>query len=214
MQMLFQENQVVIWCIESPTILRKFLTELTNQVLDQKGKFVLSEQEHILDIGKYVDLLLTPFAADVNEKRNLNKIYAELKEIAFDETHYLSTKQILGEIIDYFSELEQETSVDITFDEEIDFNQLLKAAGIKIETYDGDTLSRLGQYLQVMAKLLQKKIVVFVNLSFYLEKEEIEELLKQAFYLKLHVLLIEQKEIKLDLSYKQYIIDNDNCEIF
>lgn len=214
MQIEFQENQAVLWCIESPVVLRNYLEELSNQIQNHEGNFILSEQEKVLELGKSIDLLLTPFAVDVNEKRCLNKIYAEFKEKAYDEVNYLRTKTLLDNILSYFFDMEQETDIDLIFDNDVDFGQLIKAVNLKIEPYDEDMLGKLGQYLKVMAELLQKKIIIFVNLSFYMEVSEIEELLKQASYLKLQVVLIEQREIELDFSCKKYIIDKDNCEIF
>ena len=214
MQIAFQEDEWVLWCIESPTAFRNYLEALSSQVLGEEGDFVLSDQDRLLDIGKCVDLIWSPYTIDVNEKRCLNKIYTQLKEEAFDENHFLQTRQLLSDIYSYFTELEQGVDVELDYGEEVEFSQLLKAINVKVEVYKGDTLSALGQYLQVMTKLLEKKILVFVNLSAYLEKSEIEELIREAFYLKLQIILVEQKEINLALPCKRYIIDQDRCEIF
>ena len=214
MQIELRENQVVLWQIESPSMLRKCIEEFYHQVNSEEGNYILSDNEKVLDISKSAEVILTPFLADVNEKKCLNKVYAQLKELAFEEKNYLQTHQLFCDLGSYFACLEQDMDINLSYESEIDFSQLIKAVGIRIEDYESDMLGRLGQYLQVMEKLLRKKLVVFVNLSLYLEPEEIEELLQQAFYLKLHIILIEQGEITLNIPQKKYIIDKDQCEIF
>ena len=104
--------------------------------------------------------------------------------------------------------------MELSYEAELDFIQLLKATGIKLEEYNDSLVEHLAQYIKAVAKLLKKKVIVFVNLSAFLEKEEIEQLIQQAFYLKVYVILIEPREIDLEISKKCYIIDKDSCEIY
>ena len=97
---------------------------------------------------------------------------------------------------------------------EPDLVQVLKALDVKTEESECDMVEMIGQYLHLAAKLMNKKVIVFVNLSAYLESWEIEKLLKEAFYLKLYVILMERQEIDLAISKKCYIIDRDYCEIY
>lgn len=214
MQIELKENQVIIWELEAPSVFRKFVEDFCRQVNAEEGKYILSDNEKELDISKNVEIILTPFLAAVNEKRCLNKVFAQLKELAFEEKYYLRTHQLFSELGNYFASLEQDMDINLSYEDEMDFSQLIKAVGVKIEEYESDMLGKLGQYLQVLARLLRKKLVVFVNLSTYLEQAEIEELLQQAFYLKLHIILIEQGEIALHVTHRRYIIDKDQCEIF
>ncbi len=66
----------------------------------------------------------------------------------------------------------------------------------------------------MISRILNKHVVVFVDLSAYLEQKEMILLFEQAFYLKIHVVLIEKDEICLAFPKKTYIIDSDGCEIF
>lgn len=213
MQIVFQENQAAFWIIESPRTLRTYLEELYDQTLGQEGNFVLSDQDMELDLSKRAEVILSPWEVDLNEKKVLNKIYSELKELAFSESYYLETQQLISSITSYFLDLEKDASVNLAC-EELDFSQLLKALGIRIDDVSDNRVDMLGQYLHVLSKLMGKQLVIFCNLSNYLEIWEIEALLKEAFYLKLYVLLIERSEYDVALDKKCYIIDRDNCEIF
>lgn len=208
-----KEGCTAILIIESPMLLRKYLGELWKQVHSQSGMFVLTDMEKEMEFHKEADMILNPFDVDVNDKRFLSKVYSELKEMAYQEDYYLKTQSLISSVTAYFLELEQNASVSLKCGE-FELTQLFKALEIRIDDCENEVLGKLGQYLHVASKLLKKKLVLFFNLSTYLECEEIEELLKEAFYLDLRVLLIEAQEISLAIPKKCYIIDRDGCEIY
>lgn len=208
-----KECSPAVWVIESPALLRKHVGELYAQIQGQDGKFVLSDQEKELEFSKTAEIILNPFEVDVNNKKFLNKVYSELKELAYQEDYYLQTQSLISSVTAYFMELEQSASISLKCGE-FDLVQLLKALEIRIDDCEDEVLGKLGQYLHVISKLLRKKLIMFFNLSTYLETEEIETLLREAFYLDLHVLLIETQDIALAMPKKCYIIDKDSCEIY
>lgn len=213
MQIEFKENQVVVWVMESPRIFRKYGQELMAQANGTDGGFVLSHGNNILDIGQKLEVILTPYGIELNDKKCMNKIYAELKNLAYSEQYYMETQSILSQIHNYLIALEQDACVDLAYTEP-DLAQVLKAFGVRVDDAECGLLSKMSQYLKIAVKLLDKKVVVFVNLTFYMEESEIEKLLREAFYLKIAVVLIEQRELSFSVDTKCYIIDNDNCEIF
>ena len=208
-----RENQAAIWVIESPRVRRKIIGELLEQFHGKAGQFVLSDQEKELDIGKSAEIIEDPFDVDVNDKKFIAKVYSELKDIAFGDVYYPQTQQLITHITSYLMEIEQEASVYLDYGE-MDFSQMLKAWGIRIDDCENEIVGKLGQYLHILSRLMKKKIVVFCNLSLYLETWEIEKILQEAYYQKLYVILLESQEMDIAIKRKYYIIDKDNCEIY
>lgn len=208
-----RECAPAIWVIESPALVRKYVGELYAQIHGQDGKFVLSYQEREVELSKEADIIMNPFEVDVNDKKFLNKVYSELKDLAYQAEYYLQTQSLISSVTAYIMELEQSASVSLKCGE-FDLVQLLKALGVKIDDCEETVLGRLGQYLHVISKMMRKRLVIFFNLSTYLEEKEIEKLLQEAFYLNLCILLIETRDIVLALPKKCYIIDRDSCEIY
>lgn len=204
---------MVLWIIESPSLFRKYIGELKYQIGHKDGSFILSDSDKQLDVEKCMDIVISPMEIDVNNKKFINKVYSKLKDISVSEEYYIYTRELIGRITEYFLNIEKEMEIDLDY-EEVDFNQLLKSLGVKIYDYDGDIIEKIGQYLHISANLLKKKVIAFVNLSTYLEIYEIEEIIKEANYLKINLILIENHEIDLSMNKKCYIIDKDNCEIF
>lgn len=56
-------------------------------------------------------------------------------------------------------------------------------------------------------------MLCLVNIKAYLNKQELMELYKVAFYNKINLLLIEMAEGEVTGEEKVYIIDNDRCLI-
>ncbi len=215
------ENQIIInpkktcqWVIESPIYFSKYLQELNSQINGKEGNFVLSDNQKEYDISKYVEIVINPFDIDINSKKILNRLYMELSQLAYQENSYLLTQEILAKLQTYFLELEQESDYILGIDENIDISGVWKALGVKFENYAENLLENISQYIKIMAELMKKKLIVFVNLGSYLRKEELEQLIELAMYNEIALLFIENIEKDFPKEVSRYIIDNDRCEIF
>lgn len=202
------------WIIESPELFSKYVQELLGQINGGDGNFVLSSTEKELDISKMMEIIVNPFSININDKRVINKLYSELSQIAFDSENYLYTQSIWADIQKYFLSLEQSSNYVLEMDSEINITALFKALNMKLEIFADDFFEMLNQYIKIIAELLKKKIVVFINISSYLSMEQLEELLKNAAYNEIILLLIEnhQKDYFIK-DARCIIIDKDGCEI-
>lgn len=72
---------------------------------------------------------------------------------------------------------------------------------------------KIIQYMKIMSELMGKKLLVFVNIRSDLEKDQIQELMKNAVYNEIALLFIENIQRDFSKDKKYYIIDKDSCEI-
>ena len=72
---------------------------------------------------------------------------------------------------------------------------------------------KIIQYMKIMSELMGKKLLVFVNIRSDLEKDQIQELMKNAVYNEIALLFIENIQRDFSKDKKYYIIDKDVCEI-
>ncbi|MBD5452238.1 MAG: type II-A CRISPR-associated protein Csn2 [Lachnospiraceae bacterium] len=209
----FSSEQCALWVIESPKKFAEYVQELCVQQAGGEGRFVLSENDKEVNFEKYVEIVINPFSVDINDKRILGKLYKELQQKALGETMYLHTQKIISALNQYFMELEQQETYFLTVDEEIDMTAIFKAMGVKVESYADNYIQNISQYMKLIAELLDKKVMIFVNLRSYMEIEQIEEIMKEAVYNGIEVLFIESNQKNFPKGITQYIIDNDICEI-
>lgn len=213
---LIDENSFTCyeWIIEAPRAFSKYVQELFKQINGGEGNFVLSCNEKELDIPKSMDIVVDPFSVNLNDRKIMSKLYSELSQIAHNGENYLFTQNLFSELQKYCLNLEQSSNYVLEMVSEIDITALFKALDIKLEIYSDGFFEKLNQYIKIVAGLMKRRIIVFINLSSYLLKEQLEEIIKNAAYNEINLLLIENQQRNYFLKDTKYIIiDKDECEI-
>lgn len=75
-------------------------------------------------------------------------------------------------------------------------------------------MSRYLLFCVYVSQVLGIKIITFINLRSYLNDVQMEQLLKDAIYQEIQILLVENQERTCLKDTFRYIIDNDKCEIY
>ena len=202
------------WIIESPEIMAMYIQELYQQCNGNEGRFVLSQGDREMELSKKAELIMNPFAVELNGRKVLNKLYAELDKISKMETMYMQTLKIAQDIKEYILALEYEADYSLDFDEELDVPGLLKMAGVRYEVAEGNFLERVIQYIKIAVTVLQERMIIFINLRSYLSDVQMQEVIQEIQYQEIQAIFIENQERNCLGGGKRYIIDTDRCEIF
>ena len=212
-QLCINDSNITEWIIESPELFTKYLCELCSQVNGSEGLFVLSEEDKELSISKVVEIISNPLTIDINDKKILTKIYNELQSLANDETMYLRTREIVSALQEYFYELEHNYETTLVIDEDIELPALFRVLGVKTESDSLDFFEKLIQYIKIQNVILNKKLIVLVNIRSFLTNEQLEQLFLFMCHNEIKLLLYESIQRDFTESTKKYIIDVDQCEI-
>lgn len=213
-QILLDSQRITEWIVESPVLFSQIVQQLQQQINGGSGKFVLSDSEKELNISKCAEMIVNPFAIDFNDKKIQKKLYAELLEISKREELYLTTQGIFNSLNNYFLQLESISGYELETDMEVDMLALFKAMGIQVQSYAADFFETLVQYIKVMADLMQKKLIIFVNIRSYLNDFQIEQVSEIAVYNEIAILFVENIQRDFSKQRRCYIIDKDGCEIY
>lgn len=208
------ENIPYVLNLESPMLFRKFLFDFKSQLNMGEGKFIFSEGNKILQMNKFVDLLVDPFNTDVNQRKILQKLYLGLEKIANDAELCEETLTIKSTINKYILDLEYESEFILEHDVDFELKGLFSAVDLRFVQDNEDFLTGLSKYMEIGRKFLGLKAIVLVNLSSYLSTEEIKILWASAAYNKLAILMVENNYISKIADEKLTIIDNDLCIVY
>ena len=98
--------------------------------------------------------------------------------------------------------------------EEINYQDLFKAAGIRFDYDKTSIIERVTEYMKVTSELLGKKLFILVNLDSFLSEEDLLELIKFLSYNEIKVLALQNKITREVIPCENLrIIDKDLCEI-
>lgn len=202
------------WIIESPEYFSEYLQELYWQYEKADGRFVLSQGDKILELSKYLEIIVNPLAVEINSRKILSKLYINLEKISKEEQMYEKTLELTAYIHEYLMQLEQQTNYFLSFDASLEIPALLKAVGIKHEEMEEDFFERIIRYVKITVEILSIKVFVFVNIRSYLTDDQVQELIKEIRYQDAKILFMESQERACLEGGMRYIIDRDGCEIY
>lgn len=207
-----KENQIPVLVIESPETFSKVIQELYLSGQGGAGKFILSEGDKLLPLGKTVEFVINPFEINLNEKRILQKLYQEM-ESQVQEQLVLETAEIHGKLISYLEEITQRIAYPVTFDLEENVLGLMKTYNVRLEEEASTLLEELVEYFKLLHQLCRINVMVCVNLKTYLSETELNQLYEAVFYEKINLLLLENMQRKKLKEEKICIVDKDGCII-
>jgi len=215
MHMELEENVVNVLVLEAPELFKVLTQELYSQCNGGEGSFVLSQDHNELEIDKFADITFNVFALDYNSRKILNKLYDNLRKIAYGEEMYLATQEMKSKVVGYIEKLAEYTDYPLVHKEEVDMVDFLKIFDIKIDAFADSVLEKIVAYMEAMRNFLKIELFIFVNIKSYLTEKELQELYTQTAYMKARLLLIEATTKEWILTEERVtIIDKDLCEIY
>ena len=207
----FSSSKIPTVVVEEPSFFRTLMLDLYAQIDGERGKFVLSENERILNIGSMVKLIDNCLHFTLNEKSLLNKITAAMEHTAVSETFFMKTAELLRQLEQYIDALAFEFDCDIHC-ERCTVGSVLKATGISLRDEYDDPLERLIDYMELIREFDKDKLFVILNLRSFFADDSVERFLETVSVHGYHVLLldcIDRKKLPLE---QRVTIDNDLCE--
>lgn len=198
-------------CIEKSELLRDFIQELYLQTAGDGGTLYLTDGAKNVRFDREVTVVFNPFAINVNEKKILSKLYADMDAIAKQEL-YVELQAINTMVVSAFDEINMKIQYSIDYGLSLDFQQLLKIYNVRLDEQETELSERIANYIHLAHNILNIKVFVFVQLKGYLSNEEIE-LLQETIQLEGVFVLLIESSFRNVLGMKWWIIDKDSCII-
>lgn len=208
----FSKQNVPTLVIENPSFLRSVLQDLYNQADGTDGTLVLSENNKILDMEKWVEIIDNCLHFDLNRKPLLNKIISSIEKNAMSESNLLKTNEMLQVLLSYLNELTFDLNCDIVYNN-CTVGGILKGIGVSIRDEYNNPLEKLIDYMELVREFERDKVFVFVNLRSFFSDSEVECFLKTTIDHAFHVLLIDAISAKKFPMEARITIDKDLCEL-
>lgn len=207
-----EENEIGVMVLEHPQVYTEMLEDLLKQSEGEAGSWQLSVMNKDLVISKSIVIVHTPFQLELNSKKNLNYLYKEMQLIS-DEYEYENVSKINSDIVTYLDMISQKLPYPIEYNFEFEPVQLYKQYEVHFDLEGTSLLEKVINFIRLEKILCDTKLIIFVNLKAYFDKEQLEEIYKVSNYNKLSLLLLETQKRDYITGEKYYIIDSDQCLI-
>ena len=187
---------------EDPIIYREFTFDIINNLN-------YSENNSIIDLEKYENVIYNPYDLNLTEKKLVNALYSILQNNIKDNEIKI-INEIEKNLIELLNVLFQKVSVPFEYNEGIDVSKLFLSIGVRYPIVSkASYFENLLLYIKIYVEVLYIKCFITLNLTNLLSSEEQNKL---KLYLKeLDIVLIDCFVESKNNS--NLIIDSDWCSI-
>ena len=212
--LLLGENRVNVLVVENRKMFLSMIEELKGQLEGEEGAFVLSEEGSLLSLSKEAELITDVFSLNLNERTSINRLLSSLAGYAQKAEMVNKSRELQNVLSEFLGELLQNEELPVSYADEINMPNLLKALGVEFENDYDSLCEKLLVYMKMMSRFFQKKLFVFVNLKTFTDEDDLRSFYMSAFYEKFNLLLLESTE-REDLyeAEEVTVIDKDMCEV-
>ena len=207
-----KENQVDVITVENPDAMSALVFDIWRQCNGNDGCWVFSEGEKIIKANKEVELVTNPFAIDVNDKKILSKLYAEMQSEA-EESCYDIISNINSDIVNLIDRVSDRLPYPIISDLNIDISGLYKLYNVQIDDQSEGLMEYLINYICLKHRILGVKVFVLINIKQFFSEADLTMLYESLHYNKISIIVVEGVFSERNRYETGLIIDKDLCII-
>lgn len=206
------ENEIPIIIKENKEDYRIFLQSIYRQMYGEEGLLVVSTNKEEIKFSKEVDIISDYINIDINNKKNLNKLYLILKSKSIEEIDDYA--HVSKQISEYIEKLIYDEDFNLVQNRNIEIEDILKGVNLSFDYDSENLLDMLIEYIIISERILGIKVFFLVNLKIFFTKEEIINIYNQLLLSKIKFIVLESTySEKIDIREKIFIFDEDLCEI-
>ena len=205
------DQQINVLVIETPDFLYELLTDIKRQMNNFEGDTVLYVHEEPVSFHKYVELITDPLSIEMNNRTIVKRVLTAMEKCGQDDVYYERTQKLMAEIEAYINDLSLNFDTDIEC-HEISLQQILKAAELTVADEYSRLVDRVYAYMELIREFEGDKLFIFVNLSSYIGREQLQEFANTVIGHSFQVLLIDSHDFERLEKENRLIVDCDLCE--
>lgn len=159
-------------------------------------------------VEKNVLLLNNPLELEVNTKKNITNLYKSIDK-QMTEDNIILFESLLEKINDFMSKIIFESDYHLEYNDELDVTNLFDVMELKYSLSNKtDYIKQLVQYIDIMKKINNYKLIITYNLIKYLTNREFDLLINELKLLEIELVDICTKD-DIEKEIERIIVDED-----
>ncbi|MCI5984492.1 MAG: type II-A CRISPR-associated protein Csn2 [Firmicutes bacterium] len=208
----FNNSSINCLEIENKSYFYKIVNDINNiSVGNVIEDVIFTDDEYKeLNLSNKINIIFDYFNFDFNSKKIISIINKKVNEnILINDKDNLS--KLYNKIRKIYLPILNDMSLNIDINNDFDLDLMIKLLNITIKSKD-NLLDNLFLLIDIEKELNINKIIVFINLKQYLNKNELIELYKYLLYNNIVVLLIDSQSYGICNEYEKKIIIDEELE--
>lgn len=174
--------------------------------------YALWDEDRLCSSRNRFLFVFNPFDLPWSERTLMSKVFERIETTMMEDDDIRQDIELMGRALsNKIAALGLSLQSEYAFEVQWEMRKYLKAFAFGVESNPSDTLlDNLMRFFTFASDAGLEKQLVFVNLKNFLLQNEVQELYNQAFFLKLHVLLLENTPDESSYEYeRKMVIDQD-----
>ena len=208
----FNNSSINCLEIENKSYFYKIVNDINNISIGNVIEDVIftGDEYKELNLSNKINIIFDYFNFDFNSKKIISIINKKVNEnISINDKDNLS--KLYNKIRKIYLPILNDMDLNIDINNDFDLDLMIKLLNITIKSKD-NLLDNLFLLIDIEKELNINKIIVFINLKQYLNKNELIELYKYLLYNNIVVLLIDSQSYGICNEYEKKIIIDEELE--
>lgn len=170
---------------------------------------LFTDNDEEVNLNRNIAVYLNYFEIEYNSKNVLTKLYDRVNS-ELNEEDKNKIQLLINDIMKLYNTYISNIDLDLEYNDSLSFVDICKLLKLKVKDNTTNILEKMMLIIDIESQLHLNKLVVFVNLKQYLNKEDLDKLYEYILAKKVNVLLLENSSIDYENNDEViYKIDND-----
>ncbi|SHN52988.1 CRISPR type II-A/NMEMI-associated protein Csn2 [Butyrivibrio hungatei DSM 14810] len=206
-----EEDKSTIIQIENRNAFSAILADLYMLVNYGEGESAIYDEEKSIDIKKYAELIIEPFSIDLNSRKIKARLYQEIED-EIRENFYSDFLDVSGAIQMYIEKISENIQYSISFQDHISIEDLLKIENIQMDYPCDNICEKINIYMKLLKSACKIDTIFIADINRFVSEKELSEILVDARYNKINIVLINSSPIKdIPEQTNLFILDEELC---
>ena len=187
-------NSIVV---ESPHIYDSMIMDLYRQMNREEERWDLLQDEDLLVLDKYCDLLMSLADLHFHKKEIQKELIPEIVREIESSEKFEDLLEQHGDFVQMMSQLCEQYKYPLECDFDFCLKEYLKQYKVTLADVEGSALEKLLEYIQVVQELMGKTVFFLHGYSDYLTEDDFRHLQKWVKYQEYYIVFLGSRQLSL-----------------
>lgn len=191
-----------------------YFVDISNGINNDYPLLFIDKDEEV-NLNRNIDVYLNYFEIEYNSKNVLTKLYDRVNN-ELNEEDKNKIQLLINDLMKLYNSYISNIDLDLEYNDSLSFIDICKLLKLRVKDSTTNILEKIMLIIDIESQLHLNKLILFVNLKQYLNKDDLSKLYEYILAKKVNVLLLENSSVddenedeiiyKIDNDFDEYIL--------